>query len=138
MTSRFRDALGLDTRTLAAVAVGAVTWASAAAARWWGGAALVVALACAAVAIGAIGWRPLTAVCAVAALAGWWSGHGATVRQEAILAYETPPGQVAMRVRRDGRKLRARARTRRSPAGPRRSRCSSPRVVRCLESPGTG
>ncbi|HEX7099153.1 MAG TPA: ComEC/Rec2 family competence protein [Acidimicrobiia bacterium] len=99
MTSRFRDALGLDTRTLAAVAVGAVTWASAAAARWWGGAALVVALACAAVAIGAIGWRPLTAVCAVAALAGWWSGHGATVRQEAILAYETPPGQVAMRVR---------------------------------------
>jgi len=99
MRSSSREERLLDRGTRAALAVAAITWASAVAGRWWGEIGLVAVLGVAAAAVGVFGWKPVTAALAVAAMAGWWSGHGATVRERAVLEYETPAGEVVMRVR---------------------------------------
>ena len=99
MPSPFRETLGVEGRTWAVVAVGAATWAGAAAARWWGGAAIVAVFAAGAVLVAAFGWRPVIGAVVVASLAGWWSGHGSAVREQAILSHETPAGQADLGVR---------------------------------------
>ncbi|HEX2155032.1 MAG TPA: ComEC/Rec2 family competence protein [Acidimicrobiia bacterium] len=77
----------------------ALVWGGAVAGRWWGWAGvIVVALASAATAV-LPPWRPMLGIALVLAVAGWWSGHSAALREQAILDFVTAEGPVDLPVR---------------------------------------